>query len=144
MGTSMKPEGWEGRLGAFLADARGRKFRWGIWDCCLFAAGAVEAITGIDPAAELRGKYMTKKEARLLMSDFAGGGVSETIWRIASGYGCKEVSVLTAQRGDIVIAETSLGDALGVIGMDGRFALFAGPEGVTTLPVSVCRNAWRI
>lgn len=53
----MRPQGWRGRLIAYLAETRGRAFEYGVHDCTLFACGAVEAITGSDPAADYRGRY---------------------------------------------------------------------------------------
>ncbi|SHI91145.1 DUF6950 family protein [Wenxinia saemankumensis] len=46
---------WRPRLEAVLRDARGRAFAYGAWDCALFAADCIAAMTGKDPAAELRG-----------------------------------------------------------------------------------------
>lgn len=50
---------WRARLSAFIADRRDDPFAWGSRDCCLFAADAVEAMTGADFAVRFRG-YSTK------------------------------------------------------------------------------------
>ena len=54
---------WRARLGRYLAVEAGRPFAWGESDCVLFAAGAVEAMTGVDPAAPWRGRYRTERGA---------------------------------------------------------------------------------
>ena len=36
---------WPTRLNAFIDAARERPFAWGTWDCCTFAAAAVETVT---------------------------------------------------------------------------------------------------
>lgn len=137
-------EGWEGRLARFFEQGRSRRFEWGSWDCLLMASSAVMEVTGMDPAAPFRGLYSTRAEAFRRLRAFAGGGLIEAAEKIAGELGFPETVATLAQRGDIVLAETQLGDALGAVGMDGRFALFAAPEGMTALPVSLCRKAWRL
>ncbi len=62
--TTTRIPGWRGRLVAYLARTRGQPFVWGQLDCGLFSAGAIEAMTGVDPAAALRGRYATAAGAR--------------------------------------------------------------------------------
>lgn len=40
-----------------------RDWEWGVADCCTAACDVFKALHDIDPMAELRGKYFTKKEA---------------------------------------------------------------------------------
>lgn len=51
---------WSDRLTAHLARCAGRRYQLGDFDCCLFVADAVEAMTGQDIAARFRG-YTTKR-----------------------------------------------------------------------------------
>ncbi len=55
---------WEQRLYQFIEGRRLRPFAWGRHDCALFAADAVQQMTGVDLAAEVRGQYHTAKAAR--------------------------------------------------------------------------------
>ena len=48
---------WAADLTAYLASVADRPLVPGEHDCALFAAGAVEAMTGVDLAAEWRGTY---------------------------------------------------------------------------------------
>lgn len=48
---------WRPRLVAYLEDVRCRPFAYGQHDCALFAAGAIQAMTGTDLAADYRGRY---------------------------------------------------------------------------------------
>ncbi|MDS9468597.1 hypothetical protein RGQ15_13590 [Paracoccus sp. MBLB3053] len=51
---------WRARLAAEMDRQRRDPFAWGSHDCALgLAAGAIEAITGNDMAAEWRGRYTT-------------------------------------------------------------------------------------
>ena len=56
----MRLYNWESRLSAYAARVAREGFAWGRHDCALFAAGAVEAVTGTDPAAAWRGQYRTR------------------------------------------------------------------------------------
>ena len=65
---------WYDRLSAYLRETRALPFAPGRHDCALFFAGAVNAMTGVDPAKGLRGTYSTipgglKRLKRLGYSD---------------------------------------------------------------------------
>ena len=60
MGLTRKPD-WQTCLAQYLSDEARRPFVYGASDCALFAAGAIEAMTGTDTADEWRGKYTTLK-----------------------------------------------------------------------------------
>jgi len=53
---------WRPRLVSFVNSVRARPFAYGTHDCALFAAGAVEAMTGVDLAKDWRGAYSSLKE----------------------------------------------------------------------------------
>lgn len=55
---------WRPRLAAYMGRVARQKFRPGAHDCALFAAGAVKAMTGHDPAAGLRGRYRSLEAGR--------------------------------------------------------------------------------
>ena len=50
-------------LAQLLAQRQRAAFKWGVHDCCLWAADAIHAQLGVDPAAELRGRYATALQA---------------------------------------------------------------------------------
>lgn len=55
---------WQLRLDALVRQRRGTPFAWGLADCCLWGADVVQAVTGRDPMADLRGSYDTEAAAR--------------------------------------------------------------------------------
>ncbi len=55
---------WEQRLFQFIQARSGWAFEWGKHDCCLFAADAVIAMTGVDLAEKYRGKYNSASGAK--------------------------------------------------------------------------------
>jgi hypothetical protein len=67
---------WQSQLDALLSERASSPFVWGQNDCCIFAADVVAALTGTDPAADLRGTYSTQEEAHALLAERGGiGGI---------------------------------------------------------------------
>ena len=129
-------EGWEPRLNDVIAAATERPFSWGGQDCMLFAADCVEAVTGTDPAADLRGTYDSKETGMAVLK--SAGGVSRLIARIAGRAGCREIVPAYGKRGDVCVVRVTMRDgrkalALGVLTAEGLIAV-PGPERLTFLP----------
>lgn len=132
---------WPSRLTALLAEREAAPFAWGTNDCCMFAADAIQAMTGIDPARALRG-YKTARGAAGRIS--RGGGVTSIADAGASACGWSRINPCFAARGDIVTVDTDHGVALAVISLDGRRALCPGEIELLYLPVPRTGPAWRI
>lgn len=140
MGPVMRREGWPERLAAVLG--RPDPFVWGVNDCCLFAADAVEAMTGVDPAIRQRGYRSARAAAGRLLRH---GGVEEVARGAAAALGFREIPVGFAQRGDVCLVTTAAGlDALGVVDLDGIHILVPGEAGLIAHPPDMARAAWRI
>lgn len=138
----MRPEGWERRLHDLIKAASGRPFSWDgpeRWDCCLFVAACVEAMTGRDFAAPYRGTYDSAAGAARRMIEVAGGGV-EAVATHALGVPLDHPNF--AQRGDVVSVETPDGLALGINA--GNRIYVAGHDGLVALPVTAALKAWRV
>lgn len=60
----MRRLNWHQHLAQTLQAAMTRPFSWGEHDCCLFAADCVQAVTGVDVAADFRGTYTTPLGAK--------------------------------------------------------------------------------
>ena len=138
---------WPSRLLALIAERRERPFAWGRHDCALFACDAVDAMTGVDPARGLRGKYRSALGARRVLKDFAGAGITATARKIAKVHGAPEVPILMAQRGDLAIVESEMPGgsralSLGVV--LGEDVMVPGMNGMAAVPLSAARRAWRI
>lgn len=99
-----------------LLQAPGPAFAWGRHDCFLWAADAVRALTGQDPAADLRGTYSTARGALRRLR--ALGGMQALA---AQRFG-PQVPVSQAQAGAVVLLppavcadQTGAYGALGVV-----------------------------
>jgi hypothetical protein len=131
-------------LGDYLAAAATRPFDYGHQDCCTFPADWVLLRRGVDPMANLRGRYASEEEAQEIIED-AGGLVA--IWTReldAAGIG----SVATAREGDIgviaVIGEHGL-TANGGIFTGKRWA-FLAPRGLfaSSIEPAHVMKVWRV
>ncbi|ABF42158.1 conserved hypothetical protein [Candidatus Koribacter versatilis Ellin345] len=138
-------QGWPEELARFLRERAAVPFAWGKNDCALFACDAVMAITGVDMAADFRGRYNTKAGATKAIRRFAGGGLDQLADKIAAQQALMEVTKLNAQRGDVVLFDTAIGGpTLGIVGLHGHMVHSVGPDGDVVLPLRCCRRAWRI
>ena len=123
MGARMKPArrpDWRNCLTAYLAQVARLPFRPGRHDCALFAAGAVEAMTGIDLAAEFRGGYRTLTEGFVALG---AAGFVDHVTFTASHF--DEVAPAFAQVGDVAVMPADGVDAaaLGIVQGAGVYVL---------------------
>lgn len=129
---------WRSRLRSYVDDCRRRPIDLGRHDCALFAAGAVEAMTGIDHAADFRGSYGT----------MAGGlrrvrkaGYIDHVDMVAALYPEIRPAIL-AQVGDIAVVDGEGAPALGIVGGARVFVL--RPAGMVTLDLTAIQRAFRV
>lgn len=98
------------KLDAYLASVERKPFVWGSHDCALFAAACIEAQTGVDLAADVRGQYssalsalrLLRKQGHRTYGDFMAARLPE-------------IAPAMARAGDVVTVKASRrGDALAV------------------------------
>lgn len=127
---------WAPRLQQTIEAASGRLFSWGEHDCCLFAADCIQAMTGADLMAEFRGQYDSAESAYRLIG--RRGLASHLSQRLGDA-----LPALFAHRGDLMTATGEDGrPAVGIC--VGEKALFLGPAGLLSLPISDCLSTWRV
>lgn len=125
---------WQSRLQACLAERRTRAFEWGRHDCCLFVCDCVLAMTGHDPAADVRG-YTTERQAMRIVRQLGG------MQAIASSRFGEQVPVLMAQVGDVGLLELEGRQSLALCG--GSHWMAPGLDQLETLQPSAVIAAWR-
>lgn len=129
-----KSQGWMGRLAAYVETVRREPFAYGRNDCALFVAGCVEAMTGEDPAAEMRGRYTTLTGG--LRKVRQAGYIDHIDWLRAL---FDEVTDRgrpaphLAQVGDIAVVQTDDGPALGLV--QGAAILMVAEGGIVAMPL---------
>lgn len=112
---------WRPMLATYMARIARLRFRPGHHDCALFAAGAVEAMTGIDPAAALRGKYARLSDGQRLIR---AAGFRDHLDMAAGLF--PEVAPAQAAVGDLAMLPSAIpGDpaSLGIIQGAGAYVL---------------------
>jgi hypothetical protein len=118
----MKTEGWQDRFAAYFETARTRKFEWGIFDCCLFAADVVDTITGSTFRSQLAACYTDESSALAYIASFGTLDAAVSSWLGPSQ------APNFAGPGDIVIANLDNGPTVGVcLGTKCAFASVGAP-----------------
>lgn len=134
--TSARLPDWQTRLAALCADRQAAPFVWGEHDCCLWAADAVQALTGLDFASAWRGSYATAAEAARLLADLGG------VRAIASAALGEPVPAAFAAVGDVVLIEQGGRELLAVC--NGGTALCVGPDGLAPMGMEAALAAWKV
>jgi hypothetical protein len=129
----MRISTWEEALSNYIITKRHEPFEYGVNDCCLFAAGAVEAITGEDPMSEFRGKYDSLKTSLKAIKDIGEGTLEATMDGKFS-----EVAIGHAQRGDLAFFNNSVGVVVG------GFAYFVSDDGLERINRSFWGKCWSV
>lgn len=114
---------WRARLTVYVDNVRRRPFAYGQHDCALFAAGALEAISGEDLAQELRGTYADLPSGRAAIQRM---GYLDAIDMAKANL--SRVPRHSLQVGDLAVVETPEGAALGVV--QGGAVFLVGQSGM--------------
>lgn len=125
---------WQERLATCIAERQGLPFSWGENDCCTFAASAVEAITGHDLAAGLRGHRSAQEAAEVLREH--GGVVGLANDRLGPA-----IVPALAQVGDVGMATLDGRDTLVICAGSGWVG--PGSAGLVFVEHAAASHAWR-
>ena len=129
---------WERLLAHAIDTARAQPFVWGRHDCPTFAFETRMILTGgADTAALWRGRYTTAQGGTRVMRRLGWASLEEMGRALL---GAPRPTVLMAQRGDIVLADT--GPGFGIC--TGAFAVGMAPQGLVEMPLTSCRLAWSV
>ncbi|MBX3580842.1 MAG: hypothetical protein KF810_02960 [Rhizobiaceae bacterium] len=130
---------WQLRLAAVTTRCLETPSEWGSSDCILKAADAVEAVTGVDLAAEFRGAYSTETGAAKILRQRGCENVEQLLDQMF-----EPVGRLMAQRGDLVSIEEDGAIAAGFVTEYG--VCVATPRGSAFRPQTslAIRKAYRV
>ena len=126
---------WPRALDALVRERMNQPFAWGTNDCALFAADCVLEVTGVDPAADVRGTYDSAASAARMLEK-AGG-----VFGLAQARLGPRIAATLAQVGDVAMVQQDGRDVLAVC--MGEHALAPGAGGLVWLPMSAAQCAWR-
>jgi len=138
--------GWEARLERFFEANRLRRFKYGTWDCGLFAAGAIETMTGTDLAVAFRGRYESRKTARERMVEYSGrSSIASVAAAVARSAALLSVAPVSAFRGDLAVVRRSVKlDSFGIVDLSGRNVAILGRNGIVAVPLDLAVSTWRV
>lgn len=128
---------WERRFTAVAEAHVDTPFQWGQCDCLLAVADVVEAVTGVDPAAKIRGRYTTELGAAKLMRRRKFNTVEDVLKKLFP-----RVGRLMARRGDICTIERNGEIVAGYVTMHG--VAFQTPRGVSLVPQTDVNKAFSV
>ena len=140
---------WPEKLIKFLIDRDKAPMKWGVSDCTLFAADAVETMNGSDPAQFFRGKYKDKRGAFRILKKFSGGGLEEAVERVFREMGYPEIPTERANSGDVVLMDVenvdpeATGYTTGIMATE-TIANAQVKDGLVYLPTPTLKRAWAI
>lgn len=137
--TIVRYHDWRTRLSAYLHEVAPASFEWGRHDCALFAAGAVEAMTGHDFAAEYRGRYKTLIGG---LRHLKKAGFSDHADLAASIF--SEVAPAHAHVGDLAAIQIEGGIALGVVQGSRIYVLRPDRSGIGTVDLLDAERAFHV
>ncbi len=127
---------WRSRLAVYIARVQHQSFRPGQHDCALFAAGAVEAMTGVDLAEGMRGYSTIEQGQEFLRRHGFADHVDVAARRLP------EVPPIMAQVGDVAAVSENGSAALGVV--QGPMIYVLRLDGLGLVPLTSAERAFRV
>lgn len=127
---------WPARFAALVGQRIAQPFAWGQHDCVLWAADAVQALTGADFATAYRGTYSTALEAERLVHEL--GGLSAIVTACLG----EPIPAAYARTGDVGMVVTGGRELLAVC--NGAHWLAPAEAGLAVVDLHCGVQAWRV
>ena len=129
---------WRPRLSAYLVAVMRTPLDMGTHDCALFVAGAVQAMTGTDPARAWRGRYTTVQGGlKALLKD----GRADHVAAVAALF--DPVHPAFADLGDIAVIDVP--GAIAALGIfEGQHIAVLRDTGLGFVPREAATQAFRV
>lgn len=110
-----------------IRENQGRPFKLGEWDCCIFSADVVLAITGDDKMENFRGHYKSITGYKKILKKMKAKTLLDATIKVL---GEPMANKSKAWRGDVVFHNHNVGICYGPT------AFFVGEEGFIEIPMS--------
>lgn len=131
----------------FLVKTAAKPFDWPTHNCCFFPADAIREMTGVDIAADFRGKFHDQASAYAAIRSITGGKtVGDAAAWCAQKHGLEErPNPRFAQRGDLVTLINEDGaEIAAIVSLTGRHLVTVGHAGLMTFSVEKVKRAWKV
>lgn len=132
----MRLDDWQTPFFAYIEAARSLPFEWGVQDCCLFAAGAIDALTGSTLREQLGATYTDEASALAYIASFGSLEGAVSSWLGPSS------APNFAGPGDIILGDLASGPTIGVC--LGVICAFSSPAGMLYQQRSVISMCWTV
>lgn len=107
-------------------------------------ADAIQAMTGTDIAAPLRG-YSSRAEATQSISSLTGRtSVQAAAEVLTRAYFMTEIPVAYAKRGDMALIPRARDFSMGIVNLSGSRLTIAVRQGTAEIPIERACRAWRV
>ncbi len=136
----LRRQDWPERLAELIEARRQMPFTWGVFDCAMFAADAVVAVTGEDPLAAVRGRYSTEAAAEAI-TDAAGGFEAFMVEQFRA-FGAPQCPPEFLQRGDVGLVR--YGNQLSAAVMLSGAVAAPGINGLSFLAPRMLVRGWAV
>ena len=127
-------------LHAYVQEQIGKPFEYGVNDCGLFPAGALDLLTGGNLSSRLKGQWSSEKEADQYPRNY--GSVSEHL----ENEGCEQVKKEFIQTGDFPVIEHKPYHFSAGVCLGAKTAISTSDKGVVLAHTAKLRNVlgvWR-
>jgi hypothetical protein len=129
---------WRERMASLMHSRAAAPFQWGVNDCLMFAADAVVACTGTDPAAELRGTYSDAMTARRMLEALGGtASICDDLFERFQATGL-------ARLGDVGLMAMPNGREVAIVCGGNSWHAPAEEGGLAGYPFDAVQVAWRV
>jgi hypothetical protein len=137
---------WQSALSDFERLHREDRFVYGSWDCCTFVCDVILCMTGVDPAADFRGRYGTRAEALERIRNATGTiSVRKIAEHVTARLGMPRAESGMLQRGDLALIRRGKRDySLGIIALSGLDVMVVSPIGLMRIPLSMALSGWHV
>ncbi len=134
---------WRSHMDRWVIAHAADRHVYGRWDCALMAASHIDNLTGSSHFAAHVAKYNCAESASAYLASLGIGGLG-TLADVTLGAPLKTPKL--AHSGDIVLFETDLGPALGIIDLPGTHILGLDPSETGFIRHKRARAdaAWRV
>ncbi len=134
-----RKDSWNSSLQKFILASRNKPLSYGIFDCMLFLADAVQAMTDVDLAEDFRGQYFTYEGGMQLLRRHGIESFDDLILKHLG-----RTPIALAHVGDVVLATNREGIVGGGIIQGEGIYVLNERGGISTIPRSQARVAFHI
>lgn len=138
---------WPRRLIDYLSEVEDKDFEYGTHDCFLFAVDCIKVMTEVDIGVDWRGTYTTELGAvKSVIKEQNKDWNLIDFWSwLMRQYGCHEVKINFAHRGDPVFIDDTGGNlGLGIIDPGSIGVLGVGKAGLVKIKKKNILQSWSI